>query len=460
MKNQRCIEYKGWLLLSEEKSNKVYTAYNSRTNELFAADKTLENIIDEIEKIDGGVIETKKDESVVPKRNKIKTKNLVICAAEQCNMSCKYCFAKSGTYGNLKTPIINELVLKKIKLFMDQITPDGFTTIHFFGGEPLLAISDIISFCKMVRLSSENFGRTCPEFTMTTNGTLITDEIAQQLADNNIKVCISIDGPRGIHNANRIYPDGNGSYDDTIKGMELLRKYKVPFAIEATISIFQIYNWSEEMLVEYFDFFKQSGATLVGIYLDVFEEKFDEQERIALSEFINMMVDFMFSLLTSSEELTVVYQNVMSIISSIVFGKFEKGECDAGFSQVFITASGDVYPCQAYYAKRKDFLGSIELPMDVKKAQLNLMENRTKRTPKECENCSYRRLCDERCPGMRLLSSGYEDQLRKPFCFAQKQLINRVLINLTKLMNEDKVQLFEQNVKKAIELANTLQIHA
>ena len=62
--------------------------------------------------------------------------------------------------------------------------------------------------------------------------------------------------------------------------------------------------------------------------------------------------------------------------------------------------------------------------------------------------------------GLKEFSSGYEDQLRKPFCFAQKQLINRVLINLTKLMNEDKVQLFEQNVKKAIELANTLQIHA
>ena len=80
--------------------------------------------------------------------------------------------------------------------------------------------------------------------------------------------------------------------------------------------------------------------------------------------------------------------------------------------------------------------------------------------PDECIDCVYNKICNEKCPGMRLLSTGKENKLRTPFCFAQKELINRVLYHLSQFPDDESLRLFEQNMKSAIDLANSLHIQA
>ena len=43
-------------------------------------------------------------------------------------------------------------------------------------------------------------------FNMTTNGTLLTDDIIRYLAEHEVSLMISIDGPREINDANRVLP--------------------------------------------------------------------------------------------------------------------------------------------------------------------------------------------------------------------------------------------------------------
>ena len=51
------------------------------------------------------------------------------------------------------------------------------------------------------------------EFNLTTNATLLTSEMIGFLADYDISVTVSIDGPREMQDRFRVFHDGRGSYD-------------------------------------------------------------------------------------------------------------------------------------------------------------------------------------------------------------------------------------------------------
>jgi len=50
-------------------------------------------------------------------------------------------------------------------------------------------------------------------FTITTNGSLLTEEMVEEFLKYNTKLTISLDGPKQIQDKNRVYLDGSGTYD-------------------------------------------------------------------------------------------------------------------------------------------------------------------------------------------------------------------------------------------------------
>lgn len=63
-----------------------------------------------------------------------------------------------------------------------------------------------------------------PQFHITSNGTLLTQEIANYCASRNFSWIISIDGPQAMHDANRPYKDGRGTYDEVMRGLVFLKR--------------------------------------------------------------------------------------------------------------------------------------------------------------------------------------------------------------------------------------------
>ena len=74
-------------------------------------------------------------------------------------------------------------------------------------------------------------------FSITTNGTLLTRETARFLRENGISVCISVDGPREIHDANRPYASGRGSYDDVERGLAHLTEERNGYPLAARVTL-------------------------------------------------------------------------------------------------------------------------------------------------------------------------------------------------------------------------------
>jgi len=129
---------------------------------------------------------------------------VVINITDKCNLDCKYCFAEHGDQS-----LPDETVSKAIK-FASGDKPK----VGFFGGEPLLEWQRIKG--AVIRYEANN---TKPiQWHLTTNATLLTLEIAKQLARLDFSIIVSLDGPKDIHEQSR----GN-SFDKVMAGLEYLK---------------------------------------------------------------------------------------------------------------------------------------------------------------------------------------------------------------------------------------------
>lgn len=106
------------------------------------------------------------------------------------------------------------------------------THIGFYGGEPLMNFP-LIKQAAEYALDVFNGKMT---FAMTTNATLVSDEIADFLMRHDFNIIVSLDGPEELHDANRIMVDGKGSYTKTVQGIKKLLEAEKRWKKESKIS--------------------------------------------------------------------------------------------------------------------------------------------------------------------------------------------------------------------------------
>jgi heme b synthase len=139
-----------------------------------------------------------------------------------CNLDCVHCRA-SATRG----PHAGELDTAEGRRLLDQIAEVGRPIVILTGGEPLLR-DDIY---ELIRYGDRRGLR----MVMAPNGTLITAEIAAELAAAGIKrLSISLDGASaGTHDAFRKVP---GAFEGALRGVDFIKKAGIPFQINTTVT--------------------------------------------------------------------------------------------------------------------------------------------------------------------------------------------------------------------------------
>jgi sulfatase maturation enzyme AslB (radical SAM superfamily) len=121
---------------------------------------------------------------------------------------------------------------------MDEVTLDAYipqlmeswsgpqVDVAWQGGEPMLRGLDF--YRRSVQLANQyRKPHQHVLHTMQTNGTLVDDERAAFFKANNYLAGLSVDGPRESHDAYRVNKQGEGSFDDVIRGWNCLRKHDV-----------------------------------------------------------------------------------------------------------------------------------------------------------------------------------------------------------------------------------------
>ncbi len=97
-------------------------------------------------------------------------------------------------------------------------------SVTFYGGEPLLKF-DLLQWVIEYSLEKNKEFKKEMTFSLTTNLTLVTEEIAEYLSKvQGLSVLCSLDGPKEIHNLNRKSVNGNGCFDQAFSGFKMLCK--------------------------------------------------------------------------------------------------------------------------------------------------------------------------------------------------------------------------------------------
>lgn len=146
---------------------------------------------------------------------------LRLVLTEKCPLNCAYCFVKREQ-SELKN--MSEVTLIKALKMLVSLNEGKDVEVQFFGGEPLLRF-DLIK--RAVRyldrcLDEDLIKRVF--LGVTTNGVLITPQIAKYFAENNFLVSLSIDGWKEINDLNRKFPQGRGSFEYIVRALEMLKE--------------------------------------------------------------------------------------------------------------------------------------------------------------------------------------------------------------------------------------------
>jgi len=157
-----------------------------------------------------------------------------IILTEKCNLRCKYCFVRGKKEISLKDMNLRTLI-GGINL-LTSLSGGRSIELQFFGGEPLVKFDLITKAVEYVNRLIRKGVLKKAFYGITTNATLVTDKQANFLKKNKFLVSVSLDGWENIHNANRVYMSGNGSYNHVVAGLNILKKYKNEIGILVTPS--------------------------------------------------------------------------------------------------------------------------------------------------------------------------------------------------------------------------------
>jgi len=267
----------------------------------------------------------------------------IIVPTLRCNHKCVYCQASSS-----QNVTMDKKTAIKVLDFIFK-SPSRMITIEFQGGEPLLNF-DIVKFITENAVSLNNqYEKKNLRITLVSNLTLLDDEKLDFLVKNGVTICTSLDGPKNVHDKNRKYTDGRGTYDDVTKKIKYLQENNVSLNALTTITKYSLPYWKE--IVD--EYVKWGFETIHLRFLNKLGIAKENWDKIGYSaeEFINFWKKAMNYIIELNENGVNIKERMATIMLTKILHKKDPGytelmsPCGAGRTQLLYNYNGDIYTC-------------------------------------------------------------------------------------------------------------------
>lgn len=367
--------------------------------------------------------------------------------SEDCNLACDYCYYSTvqGKPNKRIRTIDPEVLEKFIKEYMEYT--NGFASFAWQGGEPLLAGLDF--FEEVIRLQKKY----APKHaiignSIQTNGTLINDRWAKFFKTYNFLLGVSVDGPKEIHDARRIYSNGRGSFDQVMKGISYLKKHRVDFNILTVI-----HKGNVNQVKELFDFYKKEGFYFVQFIpcMKFQSQQVDQPGEYEITaeeygDFLCEAFDYWYN--DGDPQISVRFFD--NLVNVYVNREAEMCTHRKTCAQTLILEqNGDAFPCD-FYIHPNWKVGNVGTDSIEEILQHPLFDKflQMKPTlPEQCKSCEWLSLCHGGCPRNRRWSDDFQESNPDYFCESYKQLYAYAHERLTVLGEKVRKQLFEQGLQ-------------
>lgn len=324
------------------------------------------------------------------------TVTFMINVAQRCNLTCSYCYVNRGQFdypdmpaARMSTDTADHLVDRLYELF------PGFATYayHFYGGEPLLNFDAIELITSRGRARAYATATTA-DFNITTNGTLMTRDVADFFADNGFTVYLSIDGDEAVHDAVRRYADGRGSYRDVERNLAYLRTKNVHIIGSAVIHDGLTLGDAMTLLREH----GADQCKAERVHLDDADPLalHDEEHARYLADLEGLVEHYVSSLSAGRKPMD---YRLSSKILALFAQRRRDFFCSAAQRMFGITADGEIYPCALHTGRPQSLLGHLGSGIDADR-QRAFRDRFGSALRDGCRICWNRNLCGGGCSAM------------------------------------------------------------
>jgi len=249
-------------------------------------------------------------------------------------------------------------------------------TVAFFGGEPLLNF-DMIQ--ELVHYYGVQF-----KYRITTNGTILTDEILDLFKTYNFQAIVSLDGTKEIHDKDRC-----NSFDKVLDNIKKMKGIVSCIRATFTPENLQLLDRTR-FLHELLDTQYTKSISIEPVFdrldwdFDVLKEEYDKVKVFIVERLL--------------EKRPVSFHNIMVFYDRIKHGKFSFSECGAGRGTVTVTPDETVYAC---HRLGKTKIGDLYNTLETKNwIDTHVTSNNT------CLDCDYFTICGGHCRFQGLMANG------------------------------------------------------
>ena len=317
---------------------------------------------------------------------------LSLAVAQKCNLGCTYCYAQQGDFGGAAKNMPLDVALDAVTLLFRDVAAGERVNLSFLGGEPLINRSVIHAATERALELAEERGATAT-FSITTNGTLLTEDDGVFFERHGFAVTLSIDGIGQTHDALRPFKGGQGSFarvmENALPLLRMQRRMQVSARVTVTPSNLSLRHTLDGLLA--FGFHSVGFSPMLASPTG--NAEMDERA-------LSVMLDQMIACGEEFERRVIAgqrypFMNVVNALREIHKGTHRPYPCGAGAGYLGVSADGDLAACHRFVGDDAGAMGSVAA-IDRTKQNAWLAARHVHRQ-EPCSSCWARYLCGGGC---------------------------------------------------------------
>ncbi|MEI8382655.1 MAG: radical SAM protein [Planctomycetota bacterium] len=311
----------------------------------------------------------------------------------ECNLRCTYCFKEKWNEHMEESVAFDTMVW-----LLHASGPVRDIRVNFMGGEPLIRFRLIKKLVPFAKRRAAQMGKSI-HFGMTTNGTLVTEEVVEFWRSWGMGFHTSIDGTPDVQDKNRPTTSGRGSSHLVAKAVPKILAYRPGTCARSTVT-----PESASTLVDSYHYFRSLGYFDIAFVpggpshwdaekIAVFEEQFSKVADLAADE------------MRSGTYIRL--KGLTDFVEGVRRGRSPVA-CGAGRALLLIDIHGDIWPCHRWNKGLQDSwrIGSIYQQFNEARRAILDVADQTALLEQDCPKCVANQMCSGGCPAENLEETG------------------------------------------------------